>query len=184
MNQLVCVDPGFASIGYAKILLIPTREPLCTAFGVFHTVKSEKKHKVLSTEDNVKRTIEIAKFFRNLCTTGEGRTLAICAEAMSFPRSSSVAAKMALAWGVICSFSEAAAVPILQASPQHVKRHVCGITSATKEEVETMVKRLYPESIAMSVKIKKGDLEHCFDALAVGHTMLQSDVVKMVRRVA
>jgi len=199
MLALVCLDPGFASIGYARIVIPPLGPPFVEAFGVFHTVKSDKKQKVLATEDNVKRAMMIARFLRQLATSGTGRTIAICAEAMSFPRSSSVAAKMALTWGSIASLSEASSIPILQTSPQNVKRTLCGVASATKEEVQEALEKLYPETIRKSremvdagmtkagktkkkAAIKKTDFEHCFDALAVGHVMLESDVVKMTRR--
>jgi Holliday junction resolvasome RuvABC endonuclease subunit len=184
MLALVCLDPGFASIGYARLVIPSDARPSVEMFGVFHTVKSDKKQKVLATEDNVSRAMKIAKFLRQLTTTGNGRVIGFCAEAMSFPRSASVAAKMAMTWGALASLSEAASIPILQTSPQAVKRALCGMASATKEEVQAAVEKLYPETLVQKRAIKKGDLEHCFDALAVGHVMLDSDVVKMTRRAA
>ena len=176
--SLLGIDPGFASLGYAVVDLLP--RPHVVAFGVFSTSKTTTKQKVLAVEDNVRRTIAIAQQLRALATFAP-RTIAICAEAMSFPRSSSVAAKLALTWGALSGLSEAARIPILQASPQQVKVAVCGVKTATKEEVQAAVVQLYPEVAAMRAGIAKGGWEHPHDALAVAHLMLQSDLVKMLR---
>lgn len=185
--HLIGLDPGFASIGYAILKLPPLRvtgtKPFVVSFGVMNTEKSEKKQKVLSVEDNVRRAIEIARFFRALLASAPN-TLAFAAEAMSFPRSASPAAKMAMCWGALASLSDATNTPILQASPQHVKREVTGYKTATKEEVQTAMVRAYPEIVALRVHINEGRWEHCHDALAVAHVMLESDVVRMARRAA
>jgi len=176
--SLVGLDPGFASLGYVVLVLDP--RPRVHRFGVMQTSPSAKKHKVLSVEDNVRRTMLISRFLRELATCSS-RTVALCAEAMSFPRSSSVAAKMALTWGAIASLSEASGIPILQATPQQAKQGVCGIKTATKEEVQSAVAKLYPEIVAMRGDIARGAWEHPHDALAVAHVMLKSDVVQMLR---
>jgi Holliday junction resolvasome RuvABC endonuclease subunit len=176
--SLVGLDPGFANLGYAVVELVP--HPHVVRFGVFQTEATAKKRKVLAVEDNVRRAILIARCLRDLATCAP-RTVALCAEAMSFPRSSSVAAKVALTWGAIASLSEAANIPILQASPQQVKHGVCGVKSATKEEVQGAVFRLYPEIAPLRAGIARGAWEHPHDALACVHLMLQSDVVKMLR---
>lgn len=173
------LDPGFANLGYAVLTLDPA--PRVVAFGVFQTAASVKKRNVLSVEDNVRRAVSIARHLRWLATYAPN-TVAICAEAMSFPRSSSVAAKVALTWGAIASLSEAAAIPILQASPQHVKKETCGVKTATKEEVQAVVERLYPEIVPWRTAIPHSAWEHPHDALAVAHVMLQSDLVQMMRR--
>jgi Holliday junction resolvasome RuvABC endonuclease subunit len=184
MIKIVCLDPGFSSIGYARMIIPPRGSAWVEMFGVFHTFKSDKKQKVLATEDNAKRTIEIATFLRKLATGGEGRAIAIATEAMSWPRNASVSAKVGLGWGAICSLSEASGLPLMQTSPKDLKRALCGTGSATKEEVQEAVEKLYPETKTMRREIKASDWEHCFDAVAVGHVALGSDVVKMTRRAA
>lgn len=177
--SIVGLDPGFASLGFAVLALDPPR-PRVVAFGCFTTSATAKKQKVLAVEDNVRRTLSIARFLRGLATHSP-RTVAIAAEAMSFPRSSSVAAKVALTWGAIASLSEAANIPILQASPQQVKLAVCGVKTATKEEVQAAVARLYPEIVPMRTALTRGVWEHPHDALACAHLILQSDVVRLMR---
>jgi crossover junction endodeoxyribonuclease RuvC len=177
--QLVCLDPGFASVGYATLVFNTGAAPFVHEFGIIRTAKSDKKQKVLAVEDNLRRTMEIATKLRWLCTLH--RTVGICAEAMSFPRSSSVAAKMALAWGAIASLSEAAMIPILQATPMQVKKAVTGVKTSTKDEVIEAVEKLYPEIVEKRATIPRGQWEHCHDAVAVGHLMLASDTVRMAR---
>jgi Holliday junction resolvasome RuvABC endonuclease subunit len=177
--SLVGLDPGFASLGFVVVDLVP--RPHVVRFGVFETKATSKKRKVLSTEDNLRRAVLIARCLRDLATCTP-RTVAICAEAMSFPRSSSVAAKVAMTWGAIASLSEAANIPILQASPQQVKAAVCGVKTASKEEVQNAVARLYPEIVQLRANVARGAWEHPHDALAAAHLMLESDVVKMMRR--
>jgi crossover junction endodeoxyribonuclease RuvC len=177
--SIVGIDPGFASLGYA-VLVLGQGKPRVVRFGVFTTQKTAKKQKVLTVEDNVRRAMDIARCLRDLATCAP-RTVAIAAEAISFPRSSSVAAKVALTWGAIASLSEAANIPVLQASPQQVKAAVCGVKSATKEEVQDAVLKLYPEIAALRKGIVKGQWEHPHDALAVAHLMLKSHVVQMLR---
>jgi crossover junction endodeoxyribonuclease RuvC len=177
--QLLCIDPGFASFGYATLVFEHRSSVRVGEFGVVRTAKASKKQHVLSVEDNLRRAHEIAAKARWLVT--RGHTVGICAEAMSFPRSSSVAAKMAMAWGILASLSEATAIPILQASPQEVKKAVCGVKTATKDEVIAAVQRLYPETAAMCAELPRGVWEHPHDAVAVGHLMLTSDTVRMAR---
>lgn len=176
--SILGIDPGFASLGYAVIVLDP--KPRVVRFGVFRTEKTAKKQNVLSVEDNVRRAMLIAGFLRDLATCAP-RTVAIAAEAMSFPRSSSVAAKVALTWGAIAGLAEAAGIPILQASPQQVKAAVCGVKTATKEEVQAAVLSLYPEIARLRKGIVRGQWEHAHDSLAVAHLMLKSHVVQMLR---
>lgn len=201
--QLVCLDPGFSNLGYATIVFRDDGDHMkpfdVVRFGVFETEKSNKKQNVHATADNLRRAQEISKMLRSLITDSSIRTIGICAEAMSFPRSSSVAAKMAMTWGAMASLSEGSGIPILQASPQEVKKGVTGQKSATKEEVQAAVAALYPEIVALREKVqpsvvltkagvpKKGKpragapalWEHCHDALAVGHLMIGHDAVRM-----
>jgi Holliday junction resolvasome RuvABC endonuclease subunit len=182
--SLLGLDPGFANLGFAVVEFGPSAGGWgisrwrVVRFGVLRTEASSKKRKVLAVEDNVRRALEIARCLRSLATCCP-RTVAICAESMSFPRSSSVAAKVAMSWGAIASLSEAANIPILQASPQQVKHAVCGVKSATKEEVQAAVLAMYPEIEALRAGIAKGLWEHPHDALAVAHLCLQSDVVRL-----
>ena len=66
---------------------------------------------------------------------------------MSFPRNASTAGKMSICWGVLAAIAEARGLPIVQASPQALKRAVTGSSSASKDEVEfALLKRFGNET--------------------------------------
>ena len=177
------IDPGFSSVGYVCKLL--TGE--LVRAGVFRTKKSDKKQRVMAVDDNFRRAREIAEFFRDLQygLKHEGTLLvAICAEAMSFPRHASVAAKVALTWGVLADFTVNTDLPLVQATPQDIKKTVCGDRSASKEAVAEAVKVTHPEIAGFLKDIPGGEHEHVYDALAAVLACAGSDVVRALRRTA
>lgn len=194
---VLSLDPGFASFGYA--LLTPTGEVV--TLGVLRTEKSNEKAKVMATEDNVRRARVIANGFTDLLEgrrpgvlrdyrhvpLGQAkpnlvRVRLVCAESMSFPRSSSAAAKMAMSWGVIVGGLVAHDLPLIQTSPQAVKKCATGNASASKKEVEAaMIKRFGRGLLRMLKGTPEGQFEHAFDALAVGAACLDSDDARMLR---
>lgn len=205
LSRLVLgLDPGFASFGYA-VLALPTgglaEDPAVVALGTLRTKGTDKKQRVLAADDNIRRARELAVPIRTLIHIGhvgasrdggpkpvmgglfDERGIAlVCAEKMSFPRSSSAAAKMAMSWGMIVANLERRGVPLLQASPQDVKRRVTGNASASKEEVErAMVKRFGRGLYRMLGKTPKTQHEHAFDALAVVIACLGSEEGLMLR---
>lgn len=193
---LLGVDPGFASFGYAALCIAPDGVSVrCDAFGVFETEKSSKKLSVLATEDNLRRAREIGEFLEGLggrLADDRNVLVAVCAEAMSWPRNAAATAKIGITWGVIAEWSRRERLPILQASPQMVKKAIAGAKTATKEEVQAGVLervKFAPKCgektlAAVAAKITKGRLEHPFDALAVALTCSKSEAVNMARRSA
>jgi Holliday junction resolvasome RuvABC endonuclease subunit len=176
------LDPGFASLGYATLVL--EERARVVEFGVMHTEKSAKKKQLLEVDDGLRRAMELAAWLRRIVASG--RTVAICAESLSISVgwSNGVAAKMGMVWGVIASLAEATGIPVLQGSPQDVKKAVCRVKTATKGEVQEAVLRLYPEIEPLRAHIPRGAWEHCHDAVAAGHLALSSNVVRMARLAA
>jgi Holliday junction resolvasome RuvABC endonuclease subunit len=110
--------------------------------------------------------------------------VAIAAEAMSFPRNASNAAKMALSWGVIAAISEALQLPIVQSSPKEVKRAVASDPGASKEEVMAALIGKYPGQFDRFMATSpKADLEHGFDAAATVIAGLPSEAIQVARRI-
>ncbi len=190
---VVGFDPGFASCGFAVVQLFPAYETVLE-MGVIRTSKSDKKTKTFAADDNLRRCREVAKEVERLLMQGTIETLpsgashhywsrrAVCAEAMSFPRSASVAAKMAMTWGVLVANVERAKLPLLQATPQEMKVKLTGRKDASKEDVEAALKKKYGKAIARHVKgIPPSLHEHAYDALASIVTCLDSEVIRMVR---
>lgn len=171
------IDPGFASMGVAVVDVTEHGVGVIT-LDVIRTQKDDRKRRTLASDDNVRRAREIAgRLF-------EAHIGAICAEAMSFPRNSSAAAKMALSWGVICALAQVRDVPIVQASPQQIKQAVTGSKTASKLDVEAALLKRYGNQIEQLVAhLPDSQHEHAFDALAAVVACLDSDVLRMARRV-
>jgi len=184
------VDPGFATMGLTLVQL--NRDPMydeVLTLQVFRTQKSSKKQKVLAADDNVRRCRELVRYTRPwIKEQGGAELVVICAEAMSFPRSSSAAAKVAMAWGMITTFAELHNLPILQASPKEIKKATTGRTSATKEEVEEALQikyRMKPKDKVVSEfyrSVPKSAREHAWDALGSVVACQESETVRLARK--
>lgn len=184
MSTVLGLDPGFACIGYAVVNLLPTEEKILN-MGVLRTEKSNKKLKVFASDDNVRRAREIYTFLRDLAQDGPcGPISAICAETMSFPRSSSVAAKMAMCWGVVAALSEQFNIPVVQSSPQQLKKNVAGSMKAAKEDVQKALKVRYGKARLDEHcrEVPASMLEHPYDALGAVVATLDSELIRMARR--
>lgn len=184
------VDPGFASVGWSVLKLLPSGEEL-VEMGVIRTEKSAAKRNVRASEDNLERAKEIAAAFQTLID--KYRVQLICAETMSYPRNSSAAAKMAMCWGVLAALAHQYGIPIAQATPQEVKKAVTGRKDSSKEEVQEAVRSLFPVLQGGEAKhggpyilraVPRSLWEHPYDATAAVVACRQSEVLLFARRVA
>lgn len=192
------IDPGFASLGYAVLNLTP-EGPEVASLGVVRTKKSDKKQRVLAADDNIRRLRELYRPIDSLVrdgilpgqpARGRGKQVVfgpptnvklLCAEKMSFPRNASAAAKMAMSWGLIVASLERWGLPLLQASPQDIKRRVTGDASASKEDVQNALKKRFGRGLARMVSsLPEGEHEHAFDALASAVACLDSEEGRIV----
>lgn len=187
MTPLVIgIDPGFAKVGYSIVRL--DRDKLVPiTMGILRTKKSDKKLKVLASDDNFRRARELAEALIELATeaSAQGEVVAICAEAKSFPRNASAAAKVAMFWGILALFCVEKGLPLIQARPQEIKKKMCGETSASKEEVQAACRETFGDEISLLVEeIGKSDLEHPYDALAAVVACSDSETLRLARRMA
>lgn len=177
------IDPGFASIGIALVRLLPESEEI-EYLGLIRTEKSSAKRKVLAADDNFQRSRLISRRLIELMDRGVSL---VCAESMSFPRNASAAAKMSLCWGALAALAELRQLPVVQASPSEIKKKVCGEKTASKEDVEAAMVRRYGggvEKFLNASGVTKTTREHPVDALAAVVACLDSEVVRMARRVS
>jgi crossover junction endodeoxyribonuclease RuvC len=181
VHYLLGVDPGLRNLGTALVELLPKGE-MFLEMDWFCTLESPKKLKILSTSDNVRRVKEVASFLGEKIQ--RGTMIAICAESMSFPRNASSSAKIGMCWGVLGAFSDYFDVPIIQASPQEIKKAVCGIRNASKEDIQNALNvRYQKDSIVSKAKtIAKTNREHPYDALASIVACLESETIQMARK--
>lgn len=174
------LDPGMASVGWAVMRLYRDGAIEFVKAGVLATAKSDKKLSVRSTDDNFRRAREISTFFHSIA--GEYDVRAVAAEAMSFPRSSSVAAKMAMCWGALSMLTVVRdPLPLLQATPQEIKVAVCGAKSASKEEVQAALIKQFPALEVELAALKKAHREHPADACGAVMSVLATAEIRTLR---
>lgn len=182
----VCVlgiDPGLATFGVTLVDLQPEGEAVID-MAITTTSKSSKKQNVLAADDTFRRACELAEWFRVFLMNATPPMQAICVESMSWPRNSSAAAKVAMAWGIIASVRNHFGVPIVMASPQEIKVAVCGVKTASKEQVRHELCARYRGSEAIArfqEKVPKSKQEHGFDALGSVVACLGSEVLRLAR---
>lgn len=177
------LDPGFASIGYA-VVEIGRHSDRVVALGVIRTEKSDAKRKVLATDDNVRRCQEIIRALKTLFDKMD--PVVLCAESMSFPRNASAAAKVALTWGVITTLAltHTTQVPIIQCSPQELKKVVSGSKAASKTDVQDALLAKYSYLPSLLGKLPKGQHEHAYDALGAIEACGSSQALQIYRSMA
>lgn len=173
-------------MGWAIVELGPDSERLVAA-GVIRTKKSAKKRGVLVADDNVRRTREIYTELERLQCLGNTwrNAVAVAVESQSWPRNASATSKVAMAWGVVVSLAAQHDLPIVQSTPQQVKRAVTGNRSASKEAViEGVCKHpgFFGRLDEVLVSIPSGQREHVADACAAIISALDSDVVRAARK--
>ncbi len=168
---VVGIDPGLASFGFAVLDVRSLRRARVLRLGVVTTTKGTDR-KLTAAKDNARRCTELAKMLEVIVARP---VWLVCAEAMSFPRSSSAAAKMAMSWGLIVANVVKCGAHLLQASPQAVKLVVVGRKDASKKQVEDALQRRYGKRTKALLKGVRGGLhEHAFDALAAADACMRS----------
>jgi crossover junction endodeoxyribonuclease RuvC len=178
---ILAVDPGFAKFGYSIISIGKTAdEDKPVRMRVLTTKKSNKKANRLAAEDNIVRAQYIAQSLLDIRKRYDYKV--ICAETMSYPRSSSAAAKMSYGWGVLVCLSTLYDIPILQNSPQEIKKSLCGKNNASKQEIQDKLNQVFSRCDWLSRKICRTDKEHCYDALAAYYACRKSTFLQLLRQ--
>jgi len=176
-------DPGLASFGVAIIELDAVSERLLSA-GVVRTKPSAKKHKVLASDDTLRRAKEI---YRKLDELVRGYNVrAIAAESMSYPRIGNQMMvkqiqQLGVAWGILAGLSCAHGLAVVQCSPQALKKALCDTSTASKVDVQLAIASRFG---CVFDGMNKGDLEHAADAIGAVLACLDSDVLTYARRPA
>ena len=178
---LLGLDPGFANVGWALVQLDDDAKETIVDMGLIETEKSSKKQNVLASNDNYRRAREISRAIRLL----KPRPQAVCAEAMSFPRNASAAAKVAMTWGVVADYCEAENIAMLMASPKELKRAVCSDATASKTQIQEALRGRFgarPVELLKAAGVPPSSQEHPYDALAAVVACLHSETLNLLRR--
>jgi len=177
---VIGADRGFAKFGYAVFELTAVGERVVKV-GVIETKKDAKKKVVLAASDNHRRGQEIYGELAGVFDLF--RPVAGAAESTSLPRNSSSAHKIGIADGVWITLLALHGTPLTEASPQAIKKKLCGKATVTKKMVQDTMEARYPGQFdKFKEKCPAGQWEHGFDAAATVVACLDSDVFKMARQ--
>jgi crossover junction endodeoxyribonuclease RuvC len=180
MAVVLGVDTGFAACGYSRIELgLDSEEVL--AFGVIRTAKSPNKRGFKAADDNIRRGREIAQM---LIPVGQGVDV-LCVEAPSLPRNASTSFKLGICYGILCCLLEVLAVPVVMVSPQELKKGVCGNPKASKEDIAAALDQRFSRDFGAELiqgGIPRGMHEHAYDSIGAVISSLDTEVIRMARR--
>lgn len=180
MINVLGIDPGFAKLGVARIVVDPDHGDCLIELQVFKTQPSPKKQKILAMDDNLRRICELVDGVKSYIEWAD----VVCTESFSPPRHASAAAKIAFAWGAVAALCRSLDKPILQCSPQHLKKAMTGSRSASKADIKAAVDRAFGEATAVDLleqnSIVPSNEEHCYDAAAAVLACLDSATVKLL----
>ncbi len=159
------VDPGFANFGWCVAEVLSNGKIRPIDAGVIVTEKTAKKLKVLSPDDEFRRSRELYLGLRDIVCRREVRM--VSAEGMSSPRNAATVRMLGYAWGVIASICEHYCLPLAQVNPKQLKKKICGRMSVTDLELHNAVRKLYPEIQPILNKTTiMSKQEHGYDALS------------------
>ncbi len=179
---VISFDVGLATCGAAIVRLAPRAIEL-QALDVFVSSKSDKKRGVLSADDDLRRAEELGAWMQGLFDDVQPRV--VVAERKSLPRNASAAGKISIAWGVLSEQRRTRKLPLVQASPQEVRRALGLAKNASKLDVQARVEDLHPSvarELARAGITTVAKIEHPVDAFAAFLACEQSEVVKAIRQ--
>lgn len=184
---VVGFDPGIAKCGIAVVELFRGHGERVLHLDVFTTVKSDRKHRVLASDDTIRRFQELHRAIGVLIgPRGRYDVSAVAMEAFSAPRSASAAAKVSGVIGVIVGFAEAMECPLVSVPPKMVKSATVGRMSASKSSIEAaMTTKFRADAVKVFLtfyeRVPMGDRNHAMDALAVVSSVATGDVFRALR---
>ena len=179
--RVLGIDPGLAHMGLAEADLYPDGRLEPVALHVVTTKKSDKKTKVLSGDDDFRRTLELARVLIPLFQNAR----IITTEGASWPRNNRSCALIGRGWGVVATLVEMHKLPVVSASPQAIKKRLCGQVKVGKEEVQKALDAMFEYKLQpLLAGHAHGLFEHPYDALGSIVACLDSDVLKMARTLA
>ncbi len=170
------LDPGLANMGYS---IAEKGEGFIRVveMGYFGSAKSDKKTHTRAASDNVRRWQEAVRYLDPLFA----RVDAVCAEAASFVRNASTMHQIGGTWGVVATLCEMYEHPLIESTPQSIKKTLAGANNATKEQVQEALDEMFGHCLG-EVHLKgvkaRSKWEHPYDGLGSIITGIDSDVVR------
>jgi Holliday junction resolvasome RuvABC endonuclease subunit len=186
MALVLNMDPGITWLGYS-ICDVSKKSEKLVKMGLIRTQKSDKKQNVRVADDNFRRVRYISR--QLLYLVEEYDIKLICFENFSPPRSASVASKLALVYGAIAMLTEVHSLPVAAATPQAIKKAVCGKASAPKEAIAVKLKSRYNTRSNKQViqvfeteyKRNSSNWNHAWDSLGALVACADNDALRVLR---
>lgn len=187
--KLIGLDPGLASFGLAVAELpnLGTGKPLFFHVGVLRTEPSKELKRLRKMDDTAERCTYLAEQLNDLVQAH--KPVALCVEAIALPWrpgsgiQTSVISALGRVRGLIDMLAVVHQLPVLEESPQRVKKAATGSIGATKEHVRLALELEYPE-LAKLWPHQKTLQEHAADACGAIHACRGADVVLAARAAA
>lgn len=157
----ICIDPGFGHIGvsvfsceHSKII-----EPIYA--DVIVTEKEDAE--IYKSSSNFIRGMRLYDELDFVFS--ETNPTVLCMESMSYTRNAVSNAQISSFLGVLSTFAFDNNMLVLEASPQHLKKLVCGSSSASKEEIKEAIEKRFGTKLAELLKENKAKQKvHAFDS--------------------
>lgn len=176
-SHVLGLDPGFASFGWAVIEV--ERMELVEA-GVIRTKKASRKRRLSSASDARERAQHICEQLDAL--HARVNPLCMCMEEFSPPRSSSVASKVARAFGMVDMLAGHLGTPVFTVTPMELKRLITGRRTASKADVANALRGLTGSARVVASGEPKGQHEHMWDAAAAALACMEQDGLRLLMR--
>ncbi len=175
--KIVGIDPGFASLGWVICELDKSSKLTLIDGNVISTKPTDKKRRMRAVDDNLRRVREQA---RALVKLFDGASL-VCLEAFTLGQKGnrSNAAKQGSATAAVVTVCEVLHLPLLQATPQEIKKTTCDTMKASKDEVCEALTKMQPVLAVVLAKLAKGKREHCADALGAVVACLDTEEARL-----
>lgn len=178
------LDTGFSNIGLAVVNLGTTLQATTLVeITHFETEKAATKKRVREADDRFARTRLIARNVHAVMRRYPA-IRAVCFESMSPVRNSGVMAKIGMCFGVVATLVELTDLPVLESSPQEIKKAVCGAKGATKEDIQKQLDALFkgsPKAMLDVAGLAQGKREHPYDALGAIVAGWDTEVMRLLR---
>lgn len=176
-------DLGLAHCGWSDVEILHDRIEVVD-LGVFTTEKSTKKQNVLATDDDLRRARELAEKVE--AHIERVKPFALVVEGKSLPRNASSACKIGMAWGAFAAVVQRFGLPVVQASPQQVRKALGLLRNASKDEVKWKILDdldIIPEQVReiFCAQIRDRIREHPIDATAVVVASTGSEIIRLAR---
>jgi Holliday junction resolvasome RuvABC endonuclease subunit len=184
--RILGLDPGLTALGWIRCrwdgeVLSPV------SADTFVTKPTQKKQRsIRQVDDNQRRFREQARELKDLLLSEDLRTgpvgvQLVCMEALCLGTKGkrSDAAKQGGSTATIIAVCEVLGKPLLQATPQEIKKEVTGGVKASKEEVQQTLKAKYSSFARLISGMGKGKREHLTDAFGAVIACLNTEEARM-----